>query len=45
MFHMRITAIVPPEIPVGRLRTELAEIAAAQDLDITVRPVLTGTED
>ncbi len=45
MFHMRITAIVPPEVPLGRLRSELSEIASAQDLDITVRPIVAGSED
>ena len=45
MFHMRIAAIIPPEIPMGRLRGELAEIASAQDLDITVRPIVSGFEE
>lgn len=45
MFHMRITAIVPPEVPLGRLRAELTEIASAQDLDITVRPVVAGADE
>jgi len=45
MFHMRITAIVPPDLPMQRLRAELAEIAASQDLDITVRPVLSPGDE
>jgi len=45
MFRMRITAIVPSEVPLGRLRAELSEIAAAQDLDITVRPIVAGADE
>lgn len=45
MFHMRIIAIVPPEISLRRLREELAEVAAANNLDITVRPVVSSGEE
>jgi glycine cleavage system transcriptional repressor len=42
MFHMRIMAIVPAEVSMSGVRAELAEVAASQDLDITVRPLIGG---
>lgn len=45
LFHMRLRAIVPVALHVSTLREELAELAVAQDLDITVRPIVPGSED
>jgi glycine cleavage system transcriptional repressor len=45
MFHMRITAIVPVNVTMGPLRTELAEIASEHDLDITVKPIVAVPEE
>ena len=45
MFHMRITAIVPGDVPMSDLRDELARVASAQDLDITVRAIVGGAEE
>lgn len=40
MFHTRITAIVPAGVPIGGLRSAIADVASAQDLDVTVRPIV-----
>lgn len=45
MFHMRITAIVPPGVSLGELRDDLARVASVQDLDIRIRPILAGGEE
>ncbi len=45
MFRMSIVAIVPPGVEVGRLRNELGEIASAQDLDISMKPIVIGPEE
>ncbi len=45
MFHMRIVAIIPEGVPLQRMREELAEVAAANDLDITVKPILPGSDE
>lgn len=45
MFHMRIRAIVPPEVPIRRLRTELDTAADEHDLDVRIEPVLPAAGD
>jgi glycine cleavage system transcriptional repressor len=45
MFHMRIVAIIPEGLQLRQLREELAKIAAEADLDITVKPILSGPEE
>ena len=45
MFHMRILAIIPEGIQLQRLREELAEFAAGNDFDITVKPILPGSDE
>ena len=45
MFHMRITAIVPADVSMSALRSELADIASTQDLDITIRPLVGAAEE
>lgn len=39
MFHMRITAIVPPSVKVGDLRSRLSALSVDQDLDISIAPL------
>ena len=45
MFHMRIVAIIPEGVPLQRLRDDLSGVATAHDLDITVKPILPGSDD
>ncbi|MEE8441671.1 MAG: ACT domain-containing protein [Spirochaetia bacterium] len=40
MFHMRITAMLGPEVSVSELRAALSEIASDHDLDIRVAPIV-----
>ena len=45
MFHMRITAMIQPEVNVSELRAALAEIASDHDLDIRVVPIVAMPEE
>ncbi len=45
MFHMRITAMIRPEVNVSELRASLAEIASDHDLDIRVVPIVAMPEE
>lgn len=45
MFRMRITAIVPNQVRVAKLRAELESVAAEHDLDIMIRPVVVRPDE
>ena len=44
MFQVHMSVIVPPDVSIGQLRRELADIGEEHDLDISVRAI-TGTTD
>ncbi|MFP4376695.1 MAG: glycine cleavage system protein R [Spirochaetales bacterium] len=44
LFRMRVTCIIPKSVSVGKLRSELQEIAESHDLDISVQPLVAGKE-
>ena len=45
MFRMRATIIVPQDVKIADLRSDLEKLALEQDLDLTLRPVgMTETE-
>nr|WP_320130931.1 ACT domain-containing protein [uncultured Holophaga sp.] len=40
MFHMRATVLVGPEVSLGALKADLAQLEAQRDLDVQFRPLL-----
>jgi glycine cleavage system regulatory protein len=45
MFHVSISAIVPPEVSISVLRDDLLRVAEKHDLDITLKPIVPGTDE
>lgn len=45
MFHMRITAMLGPEVNVADLRAALAVLASDHDLDIRVSPIVAVSDE